>query len=107
MIAIFDAVDMAFEASHPGVTVEWDRSSGDDYQFTGLPSLLESSNPPDIYFEWGGNRVRNHYIDGEAMDISDLAAELAPAMNESSWNGSVYDGKTYMIPMGHDITIQM
>ncbi len=107
MIAVYDEVMAEFEATHPGVKVIWDRSAGDDYQFTGLPSLLESDNPPDIFFEWGGARVKNHYIDGEAMDISDLAAKLAPSINESAWTGSVYDGGTYMIPQNHDITIQI
>ncbi len=106
-IAVFDAVMAEFEETHPGVKVTWDRSAGDDYEFSGLPSMLQSNNPPDIYFEWGGARVKNHYLDGEAMDISDLAAQLAPSMNKSAWSGSVFDGKTYMIPMTHDITIQI
>ncbi len=106
-IIVADAVMAEFEETHPGVKVTWDRSAGDDYEFAGLPSMLQSDNPPDIYFEWGGARVKNHYLDGEAMDISDLAKQLAPSMNQSAWSGSVFDGKTFMIPMSHDITIQI
>ncbi len=106
-IEIFDEMMAEFEESHPGVDVTWDRSSGDDYQFQGLPSLLESDTPPDIFFEWGGARVLNHKADGYALDISDLANELKSTINESAWSGAVFDGKTYLIPTNHDITIMM
>ncbi|HOV63466.1 MAG TPA: ABC transporter substrate-binding protein [Spirochaetia bacterium] len=106
-IAIYDKMIADFEAKHPGVTVTWDRSSGDDYQFQGLPSLLQSSTPPDIYSEWAGNRVKNHYLDHEAMDLSSLADRLRPIIDDSAWSGAVFDGKTYMIPTSQDVTIMM
>jgi len=105
--AIFEDNIAQFESEHPGVQVEWDASSGDDYQFAGLPSLLQSDNPPDIFFEWGGNRVRNEYLDGYAMEISDLAAEFRGKFSSSAWAGFEYDGGVYGIPLNQDITIQM
>lgn len=106
-MAVFENDIARFEAEHPGVTVQWDSSSGDDYQFTGLPALLQSDTPPDIYFEWGGARVKNHYLDGEAMDISDLAAEFKADYSSSSWGGFEFDGAVYGLPLKQDITIQM
>jgi raffinose/stachyose/melibiose transport system substrate-binding protein len=105
--AIFQDNMAQFEAENPGVTVQWDSSSGDDYQFAGLPSLLQSDTPPDIFFEWGGNRVRNHYLDGYAMEISDLAAEFRDDFSSSAWAGFEYDGGVYGLPLNQDITIQM
>ena len=107
MIVVYDELMEEFERANPGVDVTWDRSSGDDYQFQGLPSLLESDTPPDIFFEWGGDRVLNHVEDGYAMDITSLADELKPTINESAWSGALFDGKVYMIPTNHDITIMM
>ena len=106
-MAIFDDNIAEFEAANPGVKVQWDASSGDDYQFAGLPALLQSDTPPDIYFEWGGARVRNHYLDGEAMDISDLAAEFKPKFASSAWGGFEHDGAVYGLPMKQDVTIMM
>ncbi len=106
-IEIYDALMAEFEETHPGVTVTWDRSTGDDYQFQGLPSLLESDTPPDIYFEWGGYRVLSHARDGYAMDITSLANELKPSIDASAWSGAEFDGKIYMMPTNHDITIMM
>ncbi|MFA7565724.1 MAG: extracellular solute-binding protein [Alkalispirochaeta sp.] len=106
-IRIYNDLVAEFEANHPGTRVEWDRSTGDDYQFTGLPSLLESDTPPDIYFEWGGNRVAEWAADGYALDITDLADELRPIINESAWAGSEHEGATYLIPDNQDITIMM
>jgi raffinose/stachyose/melibiose transport system substrate-binding protein len=105
--AIFMDNVAQFEAEHPGVTVQWDSSSGDDYQFAGLPALLQSDTPPDIFFEWGGNRVRNHYVDGYAMEISDLAAEFRGDFSSSAWAGFEFDGGVYGMPLKQDITIQM
>ena len=107
VIVVYDELMEEFERANPGVDVTWDRSSGDDYQFQGLPSLLESDTPPDIFFEWGGDRVLNHVEDGYAMDITSLADELKPTINESAWSGALFDGKVYMIPTNHDITIMM
>ena len=106
-MAIFEDNIAEFEAANPGVRVQWDSSSGDDYQFAGLPSLLASDNPPDLFFEWGGNRVRNHMLDGVAMDISDLAAEYRDVLSESAFAGFEYDGGVYGLPLNQDITIQM
>lgn len=106
-MAIFEDNIAQFEAENPGVTVQWDSSAGDDYQFAGLPSLLASDTPPDLFFEWGGNRVRNHVLDGVAMDISDLAAEFRPELSESAWAGFEYDGGVYGLPLNQDLTIQM
>ena len=107
LIVITDKIIAEFEAAHPGVKVEWDRSTGDDYEFTGLPSLLESDTPPDIYFEWGGDRVRNHALDDEALVISDLAEEMKGFINESAWSGGYFDGEYYMLPYVQDITIMV
>lgn len=106
-IEIYDDLMTEFEASHSGVKVTWDRSSGDDYQFQGLPSLLQSNTPPDVYFEWGGHRVLSHAEDGYALDISSLANELKATIDESAWSGTTFNGKIYMIPTNHDITIMM
>ena len=106
-IKIYDSMMAEFEKNNPGVTVTWDRSSGDDYQFQGLPSLLASDTPPDVYFEWGGNRVKNHAEDGEALDITALADEIRPTLESSAWSGAVFNGKTYMIPTNQDVTIMM
>ncbi len=106
-MAIFEDNIAEFEAANPGVIVQWDTSSGDDYQFAGLPALLQSDTPPDIYFEWGGARVKNHYLDGEAMDISDLAAEFEPKFASSAWGGFKHDGAVYGLPLNQDVTIQM
>ncbi len=107
VIVISDKVVAEFEKMHPGVKVEWDRSTGEDYQFTGLPSLLASDTPPDVYFEWGGDRVRNHALDGEALAISDLAEEMKSFINESAWSGGYFDGEYYMLPYVQDITIMI
>jgi len=106
-MAIFEDNIAEFEAANPGVRVQWDSSSGDDYQFAGLPSLLASNNPPDLFFEWGGNRVRNHMLDDVAMDISDLADEFRGVLSESAFAGFEYDGGVYGLPLNQDITIQM
>ena len=56
-IAVWEAAGAAFEEAHPGVTVEFNFQDDDLYQTIGLPNLLSSGNPPDVYFEWAGARL--------------------------------------------------
>src|SRR5690242_5249519 len=84
-----------FQADNPGVTVIWDDSLGNSYQFDGLPAALAGPEPPDIFFEWAGDRVRQHVRRGEALDISDLANGLKSQLVQAAWSGFVFDGRTW------------
>lgn len=104
LIKIYDQIIEDFTSENSGVSVQWDRVGG-DYEFEGLISSLQSLTPPDIYYEWGGNRIRNHVADGELEDLSSVKTKLSNSIGESAWSGTEVKGKTYMIPTTQDVSV--
>jgi raffinose/stachyose/melibiose transport system substrate-binding protein len=96
-----------FEKDNPGVTITWDDSLGSSYQFKGLPAALAGNTPPDIYFEWAGNRVLQHVKRGEALDISDLANGLRGELLPAAWGGFAYNGRTYGLSYHVPVTMMI
>ena len=105
-IAVWEAAGDAFEEAHEGVTVEFNFQDDDLYQTIGLPNLLSSGNPPDVYFEWAGARLEDRYAEGFALDLTSAVAdsELGELFDESAFNSMTVDGKVVMVPANADVT---
>jgi raffinose/stachyose/melibiose transport system substrate-binding protein len=105
-IAVWEAAGAAFEEAHPDVTVEFNFQDDDLYQTIGLPNLLSSGNPPDVYFEWAGARLEDRYADGFALDLTSAIAdtELSGLFDESAFNSMTVDDKIVMVPGNADVT---
>jgi raffinose/stachyose/melibiose transport system substrate-binding protein len=105
-IAVWEAAGAAFEEAHPGVTVEFDFQDDDTYQTIGLPNLLGSGNPPDIYFEWAGARLEQRVEQGFALDLTSAVAEseLSELFDESAFTSMTVDDQIVMIPGNADVT---
>ena len=105
----FDQIIDAFHEEYPNIRVRQMPQDMEIYQDVGLISMLQSPNPPDIFFQWGGDLVRRDAELGFAADLSDALDEdgwgdtfLDAAWSESS--GTMYDGRVYMIPYAFDVT---
>jgi raffinose/stachyose/melibiose transport system substrate-binding protein len=105
-IAVWEAAGAAFEEAHDGVTVEFDFQDDDLYQTIGLPNLLSSGNPPDVYFEWAGARLESRVEEGFALDLTSAVAdsELAELFDESAFNSMTVDEQIVMVPGNADVT---
>ncbi len=102
---LMDDIVSEFNAAHEGVTLIQERMEADYYEDLGVIKHLESGNPPDLYFEWGGWRLKRCVAKGWALD-------LTPYMNDG-WRDRFFDicsdymdyeGGTYLSPNGLDIT---
>jgi raffinose/stachyose/melibiose transport system substrate-binding protein len=105
----FDKIVADFEAANPTIKITQIVQDDDLYEDTGLITLLKSNDPPDIFFEFGGERVASNAENGFAADLTD-------ALNEGGWKdtfidaawsapaGTLYNGRIYMIPLGLDVT---
>ncbi|MGO4852137.1 ABC transporter substrate-binding protein [Phaeovulum sp. W22_SRMD_FR3] len=101
LAAFFVDLAKAYEAAHPGVSVELIQE--DDDSVKGKTKTLVASNAvPDVFFSWtgtwGGNFVRGQ----RAVDLTPVIGEgtewgktLAPAAVDAF----VYNGKNYGIPL--------
>src|SRR3954469_12349746 len=56
-IRVWDDVAKQYMAAHTDTKVEINYQQDALYQTIGLPNLLAGKNPPDVYFEWTGERL--------------------------------------------------
>jgi len=96
-----------FEDTHPGVKVEVETYSNDDYK-TKLALEMASGNEPDVFFNWGAGGQTGQYIaQGRIADLTDFAAG-------HEWNGRFIkpamdlcrkDGKLYCAPLDMSVVV--
>jgi raffinose/stachyose/melibiose transport system substrate-binding protein len=105
----FDQIIDAFHEAHPDIRIRQMPQDMEIYQDTGLIAMLRSGNPPDIWFQWGGDLVRRDAELGFAADLTDALAEdgWRDTFLDASWaesSGTMYDGRVFMIPYAFDVT---
>lgn len=66
----YEEVVAAYEAEHPDVDVEFEYLANEAYK-TRLPTMLQSSQRPDIYYTWGGEGLRDQVDAGFVRDLSE------------------------------------
>ncbi len=105
----FDKIVADFEATNPNIKITQIVQDDDLYEDTGLITLLKSNDPPDIFFEFGGERVASNAANGFAADLTEALAQdgWKDTFIDAAWSapaGTMLDGKIYMIPLGLDVT---
>ncbi len=105
----FDEIVEAFHEAHPDIRINQLVQEGEVYEDTGLISLLQSNNRPDIWFQWGGDLVRRDAELGFAADLTDALEEdgWMDTFVDASWSessGTMYEDRIYMIPYAFDVT---
>ncbi|WP_421726518.1 ABC transporter substrate-binding protein [Bauldia sp.] len=104
----FDTIVADFEEANPDITVKQIVFDDDLYQDTGLITQLQSSDIPDIYFQWAGFPVQRDTEAGYTMDLSDALADgWGDTFIESVWTagaGTLVDGKPRLVPTSLDVT---
>jgi raffinose/stachyose/melibiose transport system substrate-binding protein len=83
----------AFEASHPGVTIENEPMQNELFK-TKIPIELKSNNPPDIYQQWGGGAEATQVQSGKLTNltqyVSSWIGEIGKAASLYQVNGQQY-----------------
>lgn len=104
----FDRIIENFEAANPDITVKQIVFDDDLYQDTGLITQLQSSDIPDIYFQWAGFPVQRDTEAGYAMDLSGALADgWGDTFVESVWTdgaGTLVGGTPHLVPTSLDVT---
>ena len=107
--AAFDEIVASFEAVNPDVIVTQVVQDDDLYEDAGLITMLQSDDPPDIFFQWGGALVQRDAEQGFAADLTDAVAEggFGDSFVDAAWSpaaGTTVDGRIHMIPNSLDVT---
>lgn len=106
--AAINAIVAAFEEAHPEITVRQITFDDDIYSDTGLITQLQSSEVPDIYFQWAGFPLSRDVEAGYAMDLTAAMADgWADSFIESAFTpgaGTTVAGNIHMVPLSLDVT---
>lgn len=106
--AAIDEIVANFEAANPDITIVQIPFDDDTYSNTGLITQLQSSNVPDIYFQWAGYPVIRDTEAGYAMDLTEAMAEgWGDTFNRSVWSegaGTMVEGAPHIVPISLDVT---
>lgn len=95
----YSNIKKAFEAQNPGITVQIDYL--DDASFKSkLPTMLQSSARPDLFFTWTGGVF---FEQAKAGVLKDITSEMNPGWKENfspaGVNAMTYKGKVHGAPM--------
>jgi raffinose/stachyose/melibiose transport system substrate-binding protein len=97
LLGVWQKAAKAYQAAHPGVIIQNVPIENEALQDTKIPLALESSDPPDIFQQWGGGREATEISSGKLMDMTRASSswikEIGPVAD-----GWKVDGKQYGIP---------
>ena len=94
-----------FEKRFPNIEIEYLGMNQDHYETSGLTSMLLYDNP-DIFFEWGGERVERRVKEGNAADLTDALAknQWRESFSKASWEGLKVNDRYFMVPYSSQIS---
>jgi raffinose/stachyose/melibiose transport system substrate-binding protein len=91
----------SYHAQHHNVSFTIDPIQNE--QFTSkVPAALESSNPPDLFQQWGGGAEATQVQSGKLMDMTSQVSSWVNQLGPSA-KGWQVDGKWYGIPYDYHI----
>ncbi|HVW92547.1 MAG TPA: extracellular solute-binding protein [Devosia sp.] len=95
--------DMAktYEASHPGVKVEFQFLENEAFK-AKLPTLLQSNDAPSMFYTWGGGVLAEQSKTGAIRDVTAAMdadnGAWRKALSPAAVDGLSFDGKVWAVP---------
>ena len=86
----------AFHKTHPNVTIQVDPIQNEAFT-TKVPAALASSNPPDIYQQWGGGQEASQIPSGKVTNLSPYVSSWIGQVGSAAAGWQV-GGKQYGVP---------
>src|SRR5882762_8326115 len=93
---VWQSVADAYHAAHPNVTFKVSPTQNETLK-TKIPVALQSSDPPNIFQQWGGGAEATQAQSGKLMDMTAATSSWIKTLGNSAalWSS---DGKQYGIP---------
>jgi raffinose/stachyose/melibiose transport system substrate-binding protein len=92
---VWQDVARSYQAAHPKVTIKVQPIQNEQFT-TKVPLALQSSNPPEIYQQWGGGNEATQVRSGKVMDLTSATAGWIK--NISGAEGWQVNGRQYGVP---------
>ena len=87
-----------FNEANPDIQVVREELENENFK-AKLPSLLQTSAAPDIYYSWGGGLFHEQAAAGAARDITDLLSEeFLATQSAAGINAFTHEGRIYGLP---------
>jgi raffinose/stachyose/melibiose transport system substrate-binding protein len=97
--AYWNDIARRFEAQRPGVKLDLQFLENESYK-KKMPTLLQSSDRPNIIYSWGGGVMREQIKAGAIQDITAaMDADWKGRFSEAAVQAYTVDGKMWGVPM--------
>jgi raffinose/stachyose/melibiose transport system substrate-binding protein len=100
-LAAMEDVAKAYEADHPDVKVELQFLENEAFK-AKLPTLLQSNDPPSLFYTWGGGVLKEQSETGAIRPLDDVFnaddGAWRKAVGEGSISAMSFDGKIWAAP---------
>jgi raffinose/stachyose/melibiose transport system substrate-binding protein len=100
-IALWGAIAKEFEQKHPGVKIELQFLENQAFK-AKLPTLLQSSDAPAMFYTWGGGVLQAQSVTGALRSLDTAldaqGGEWRKSLNPSAVEGLSFDGKVWAAP---------
>ncbi|MFK0331807.1 extracellular solute-binding protein [Rhizobium sp. NPDC090275] len=100
-LGIWQQIVKNYEAEHPGTKIEMQFLENEAFK-AKLPTLLQSSDAPDLFYSWGGGVLKQQLATGALLDLSEAMnakdGAWVKTYNPASVKGLSYDGKIGAVP---------
>jgi raffinose/stachyose/melibiose transport system substrate-binding protein len=85
-----------YHAAHPTVSIKVQPIQNEQFT-TKVPLALQSSNPPEIYQQWGGGQEATQIRSGKVMDLTQATSSWIKQLGQAATGWQV-DGKQFGVP---------
>ncbi len=96
-IAIWNEAAHAFEAGHPGVSVQPQYLENEAYK-AKLTTLLQSPDKPSMFYSWAGGVLRAQVEAGVLEDLTDQVKGYGDTLTPSALAAFTVNGRIWGIP---------
>ncbi len=95
-----------FEAKYPQIKIQENTTSDADYK-TALPVVLASTDPPDVFYWYGGKALKQFVDTGLVYNLNDYYDQFgwAEDLDPDSLQVVNYDGTYYAVPTEQSETV--
>lgn len=100
-LAVMEDIATQYETAHPGVQVELQFLENEAFK-AKLPTLLQSNDPPSLFYTWGGGVLKEQSETGKiraidaALDANN--GEWRNQLSQGAISGMTFDGKVWAAP---------
>ena len=100
-LKVWQDIAAQYEASHPNVKIQFQFLENEAFK-AKLPTLLQSSDAPSMFYTWGGGVLKAQSATGAIRDVT-----AALDANNGAWRNTIssaaldgmsFDGKVWAIP---------